>query len=235
MPGRTIAIGDIHGCSRALNALLETIQPASDDLLIVLGDFVDRGPDTKGVIRRLIALKDQCRLVLLMGNHEQMLLEARSASAAGYDDFRVTSWLAYGGRETLESYAIKTPAAIPDEAIDFIESCQDWHETEKHLFVHAAYYPTLPMEQQPPSMLRWESLRDGVPEPHESGKTCVVGHTAQKDGQILDAGHLICIDTYCYGGKWLSAMEVETGKLWQFNPAGKLREDGEQRRKQMDG
>ena len=78
MNSRTIAIGDIHGCSAALDALLKTIRPRPEDRIVTLGDYINRGPDSRGVIERLIELKDRCRLVPLLGNHDQMLLEARS-------------------------------------------------------------------------------------------------------------------------------------------------------------
>ncbi len=59
-----------------------------------------------------------------------------------------------------------------------------------------------------------------IPGPHESGKRAIVGHTSQKSGEILDLDHIVCIDTYCYGGRWLTALEVETGRLWQVDPHG---------------
>ena len=87
MPGRTIAIGDIHGCSTALAALLQAIDPQPDDTIITLGDYVDRGIDSKGVLDQLIALADRCRLVPLLGNHDEMMLHARD----GRGDFQF--WL----------------------------------------------------------------------------------------------------------------------------------------------
>ena len=77
---RTIAIGDIHGCSAALDALLEAIRPRPEDCIVTLGDYINRGPDSRGVIERLIELKDRCRLVPLLGNHEEMLFEALADS-----------------------------------------------------------------------------------------------------------------------------------------------------------
>ena len=67
MNPRTIAIGDIHGCSAALDALLEAIRPRREDCIVTLGDYINRGPDSRGVIERLIKLKDRCRLVPLLG------------------------------------------------------------------------------------------------------------------------------------------------------------------------
>jgi serine/threonine protein phosphatase 1 len=79
------------------------------------------------------------------------------------------------------------------------------------------------MNDQPFELLYWESLRDGIPGPHVSGKTVVAGHSSQKTGEILDVGHLICIDTYCFGGGWLTALDVHTLEAWQTNKHGELR------------
>ena len=85
---RTIAIGDIHGCSTALAKLIELIDLQADDVLVPLGDFVDRGIDRKGVIDQLISLGDRCRLVPILGNHEEMMLGARE----GWSDLRFWIW-----------------------------------------------------------------------------------------------------------------------------------------------
>src|SRR5205085_519802 len=75
-PHRTIAIGDIHGCAQALAILIEAIRPCVQDEIVTLGDYIDGGPDSRGVLNQLLALSGRCRLVPLMGNHEQMLLAA---------------------------------------------------------------------------------------------------------------------------------------------------------------
>ena len=72
-PGRTIAVGDIHGCSVALTAVLQAAAPQPEDTIITLGDHIDRGPDSRGVIERLLALAGRCRLIPLLGNHEMLL------------------------------------------------------------------------------------------------------------------------------------------------------------------
>ncbi|MGL4552234.1 MAG: metallophosphoesterase, partial [Gemmataceae bacterium] len=72
---RTLAIGDIHGYSATLDALLQAVAPAADDRVVTLGDYVDRGPDSRGVIDRLIALHATGRLIPLFGNHDEMMLE----------------------------------------------------------------------------------------------------------------------------------------------------------------
>lgn len=218
MPARTIAIGDVHGCSAALDALLDAIRPRPDDVIVTLGDYIDRGPDSRGVLDRLIDLGRRCRLFPLLGNHDQMLLDVRSGT---YPLF----WLLdIGGTTTLDSYGPgRDVSLIPDDHWKFLEGCLDFHEIDSHIFVHANYYPDLPMSEQPVDMLRWESLRNATPGPHESGKTVIVGHTSQKDGKILDLDHVKCIDTYCYGGGWLTALEVHTDQVWQADRRGQLR------------
>ena len=78
MPQRVIATGDIHGCADALYALLEIVDPTADDLVVTLGDYVDRGPNTREVIDQILDLKKRCRLISLVGNHELMMLDAIS-------------------------------------------------------------------------------------------------------------------------------------------------------------
>src|SRR5688572_16238462 len=76
MAKRTIAIGDIHGCSQALRAIIDAVQPTADDTLVLLGDYVDRGPDSRGVLEYVLELESRYRLAPLMGNHELMLLDS---------------------------------------------------------------------------------------------------------------------------------------------------------------
>ncbi len=218
-PARTIAIGDIHGCLLALDAILRAIDPRHEDIIVTLGDYVDRGPDSRGVLERLIALASQCSLVQILGNHDDVLLQARHSA-----HFR--AFLSMGGLTTLTSYGASSPqdlTMIPEEHIAFLETCVDYFETETHIFLHATYLPHLPMTEQPHLALRWESLRDCIPDPHHSGKTVIVGHTSQKSGEILDLGHIKCIDTRCYGGGWLTALDVHGGQVWQADRAGRLR------------
>jgi serine/threonine protein phosphatase 1 len=147
-----------------------------------------------------------------------MLLDVRSGKYPLY-------WLLdIGGTATLDSYGPgRDLDLIPDDHYAFLEGCLDFHETDTHIFVHANYFRDIPMCEQEVGMLRWESLRDMTPGPHESGKTVIVGHTSQKTGEILDLGHLVCIDTYCHGGGWLTALEVTAGQVWQANRNGDLR------------
>jgi serine/threonine protein phosphatase 1 len=216
MPGRIIAIGDIHGYGTALAALLEAIKPRAEDTLVALGDYVDRGPEVPRVIDAMIALADRCRLVPLLGNHDEMVLELYHGGPA-FDE-----WVNWGGQETLLAYGCAHPREIPARHIEFLEDCVTYHETERHLFVHASYDPELPLEWQAPHWLRWASIRPDPPGPHRSGKIAIVGHTVQRDGRVLDLGHLICIDTGLYCGGWLTALDVATGTVWQADAAGRL-------------
>ena len=92
---RVLAIGDIHGCSRALDHLVSAIGLRKRDQIVALGDYVDRGPDSAGVINRLLDLRKKHRLICLRGNHEQLMLDARQ----GNDRF--IEWLHSGGQQTL--------------------------------------------------------------------------------------------------------------------------------------
>jgi serine/threonine protein phosphatase 1 len=218
LPTRIIAIGDIHGYSQALAALVGAIAPTPEDILVVLGDYIDRGPDSRGVIEMLLDLGRHCRLVPLLGNHEELLLDVRAGRLPIH-------WMTgIGGGATLKSYGDASDLGrIPPEHVRFMEGSLDYFETAAHIFLHANYDPDLPIREQPFSTMRWQSLRDGIPGPHRSGKTVIVGHTVQKDGEILDLGHIKCIDTYCYGGGWLTALDVVTSEVWQASRSGELR------------
>ena len=220
MSARTIAIGDIHGCATALRALIDLIRPQEDDTLIPLGDCVDRGPESRQVIEQLLALRETCRLVPLLGNHEEMMLNFVDGRPQPDD------WLEFGGAATVESYRDPDgkPAPAPPEHIDYIRTWGDCFETDTHFFVHGGYEAERPLAQQHWQTMRWQSLKFGIPGPHESGKIAVVGHTSLKDGEILDLGHLICIDTYCWGGGWLTALDASTGQTWQVDREGRLRQ-----------
>lgn len=216
-PPRTIAIGDIHGCAKALDALLDVMEPTADDLLITLGDYVDRGPDSCSVVDRLIELEQQCRLIPLIGNHEIIMLQTLATGASSDWDF----WMHCGGEETIASYG-GDRAGIPQGHLRWLEACRHFYETPAHLFVHANYNPDLPLADAPESLLLWQHVTEN-PAPHCSGKTVIVGHTPQMTGEILDLKHVICLDTFCYGNGWLSALEVNSGDVWQADKLGNLR------------
>jgi serine/threonine protein phosphatase 1 len=214
---RIIAIGDIHGCAMALQTLLKAISPTKHDLLIPLGDMIDYGPDTCGVLQQLHVLRDQTQLLLLTGNHEEMLW-------AVLDQQReLDHWTRHGGIQTLQAYGIEHPKDLPAEDLALLRTARPFHETASHLFVHAGYYPNQSLCQTPSSVLWWEFLEPQRAYPHCSGKTVIVGHTPQTNGDVLDLGFLVCIDTDCSRGNWLTALDVTSGMIWQANQRGQLR------------
>ena len=178
MSDRIIAIGDIHGYRTALRALLDAIAPQPGDTIVTLGDYVDRGPDSRGVIDELIALSAQCRLVPLLGNHDEMLLDVCTFKPELMD-----KWLAFGGDATIASYGGQLPEGMPPAHLCFLRDCGNFFESAGHFFVHGNYWPHLPLASQPPEMLRWESLKTRLPGPHCSGKKAVIGHSAQTQRQ----------------------------------------------------
>jgi serine/threonine protein phosphatase 1 len=216
---RLLALGDSHGCTIAFDKLMQMVRLQPDDHLVSLGDYVDRGPDSKGMIDRLLAIHGRGQLVALRGNHDQMMLEA----CKGYLEKR--EWELCGGTTTLASYdgnAGNWIENIPKEHWSFIEEvCIDWYETDSHFFVHANVDPALPLSDQPLYMLHWEKLLES--KPHVSGKIMICGHTPQKDGKPLNLGHAICIDTWVYGAGWLTCLDVESGRYWQANQQGEGR------------
>jgi serine/threonine protein phosphatase 1 len=216
---RTIAIGDIHGCLAALETLLTAIQPQPDDTIITLGDYIDRGPDCRGTIERLLALARQCRLIPLLGNHEEMMLKVYD----GHSDLYI-GWLMFGGSATLESYGTTKLEEIPPAHIEFLRNCQLIHESPRHFFVHGSYIADQPFSDQPREALLWDSIKSRHPGPHVSGKLAIVGHASQRSGEILDLGYLKCIDTWCYGDGWLTAFDVDSGRAWQADKRGRMRQ-----------
>jgi serine/threonine protein phosphatase 1 len=203
----------------ALRTLVEAIAPRPEDTLVVLGDFVDCGPDSKGGVEQLIALSNRCRLICLLGNHEEMLLNALESKS----EFRY--WFNLGGKQTLRSYSPYSTdlEVIPADHIRFIRDCRDYFETETHIFVHANCDPELPMNRISGTKLRWEPLDLNRLRPHCSGKAVVVGHTPQANGEALDLGFLIGIDTDCCRGGWLTAWQVRTTHLLQSTERGVIR------------
>ena len=215
MSGRTLAIGDIHGCDVALEKLLRALSIAPDDTVIVLGDAVDRGPGSKQVVERLLQLARECRLTFILGNHEEMLLDALTEAAP------IEGWLRYGGTATLSSYG-GDPGNIPPAHLDFFRSAVNFLETERDVFLHANLEPGIPLDRQQVEWLRWTHL-SGFEIPHPSGKRIVCGHTPQKSGYPLVMPGWICIDTFACGTGWLTCLDVATNDFCQANQLGNLR------------
>lgn len=211
-----LAISDIHGCITALETMLDLVKPDRDDLIITLGDYVDRGPDSKAVIDRLLKLKRTHDYIHLMGNHEIQMIRALHAP---HHMSRFLSPMC-GGQGTLDSYG-GTFEDIPEEHWDFINSAVLYHETDSHIFVHAGVEPDLPMEQQDAETLYYKRFYEA--EPHCSGKPYICGHTIQED-LPSSFGYAICLDTCAYGGGWLTALDVESGTCWQTDENGRTRQ-----------
>lgn len=220
---RVLAIGDIHGCLTHLDDLLAWVRPEPDDVLVTLGDYVDRGPDTRGVLNRLIELKKTRPLICLRGNHEIMMLEAWRGGRS-----EQKMWLGVGGVQALGSYGSapgKSGALsdVPPEHWTFLQTeLVDYHESELFIFVHAGLTYSDNMDEQPHNALFWEFLGDQMM--HYSGKTVICGHTSQKGGVPKVVPGAVCIDTYAHGGGWLTCLDAISGRYWQVDALGRKRE-----------
>lgn len=219
---RVYAVGDIHGCLHQLNRLLDAIdQDLTGDQveshLVFLGDLVDRGPDSAGVINRILERSlPTDRWDCVMGNHEEVMLGCFDGRIELYD-----SWLRYGGVQTLESYGL-SPAelfgaaldlaapmrkAIPPEHIRFLMSLKDYVMVGDYLFVHAGIRPNVPLERQSSRDLRW--IRDGFLEDRTDHAMMVVhGHTIVPEVDFR--ANRIAVDTGCYVSGNLSALVLES-------------------------
>ena len=213
-PRRTFAIGDIHGCYVALRTLLDELRCDSDDLIVFLGDLVDRGPDSYRVVETVRELVQSGRAICMLGNHEQMALDAQESAE------NLRFWLQVGGAQTLESYKTQTGllAVDPAHLAFFREDCLPFFEDEEYLYAHACIDPAVPMPEQSQHDLQWTKWFDQGP--HFSGKTIVLGHTTRRDGRPLDVAHTVCIDTFCFGGGWLTGFETTSGTFHQANEKG---------------
>ena len=219
---RLIAIGDVHGCVHALDALLKAIAPSSSDRLVFLGDLIDQGRDSAAVLDRLIELRQRCQVVLIKGNHEEMLYSARESEKS------LRYWEECGGVYTLNSYKFGAGLdVIPPEHWRLLSTSLPYYETDSFILTHANYDPNRPMNLQESYQLRWALFEPDEMQPHKSGKTVVVGHTEQRDCEILDLDFAICIDTACWRHGWLTALELNSRTLWQASRWGLLRDDDE--------
>jgi serine/threonine protein phosphatase 1 len=221
-PGRLIAIADVHGCAHALDSVLDEIQPTADDRIVFLGDVIDQGKESREVLDRILELRERTHVTFIRGNHEEMILAARENEKA------LRYWENCGGAATLNSYRFGGKLdEIPAEHWALIESSQDFLETDRFIFTHANYQFDEPMADLPAYQLRWMLFDPAKERPHVSGKTVVVGHTEQKNGEILDLGFAICIDTGCWKYGWLTAIDMPSREVWQASRWGVLREADE--------
>lgn len=189
-----IAIGDVHGCALTLDALLDRLRPGQDDHLVFIGDYIDRGPDSKGVIDRLIELSTRVHCTFLRGNHEALFLSY-------LDEGEFDIWSYNGGTATLDSYAVPGQGfVIPESHIRFIRATVPFFETESFVFVHAGLKPDRSVAENlahgNEMVFLWE--RDHLKVPEEAlpwEKTVVCGHTPVSNP--INGSRLINIDTGC--------------------------------------
>lgn len=211
------AIGDIHGCAEELDELLKAIPLQCGDTLVFIGDYLDRGPSSKAVLSRLIALKhdEPCDTVFLKGNHEDMFL-AYMGLSGNYGDM----FLVNGGAATLASYGLAPqtePALIgeliPRDHLDFLLNLRLSFETGHWFFVHAGIHPLWPLEQQKEEDLLW-IRNEFIYNIHRVPRTVVFGHTPQRD-ILLDLPYKIGIDTGVVYGNTLSCLDLKRQLLYQ--------------------
>ena len=209
-------ISDIHGCYDEFCYLLTKLNLKKYDTLILMGDYVDRGPKSKQVIDKIIELQSVCNVIALKGNHEDMMYEA----LVNNSDRDVKMWMTNGGYQTLLSYGdIETVLAdireLPEilkKHLNFIKTLELYYETDTHIFVHASPGLNTPIDEQPEEHLIWRRPQSGDEEfgyNHSSGKTIVSGHTAQSTGvpRFLSDKNIL-IDTGCFFTGVLTAFDV---------------------------
>lgn len=229
---RVYAVGDIHGRADLFAALIEAIDAddaargAAHTTVILLGDLIDRGPDSAGVIKAARDWSAQRLVRVLLGNHEEMLLSALEDPDVLEDGGVLRNFLRYGGRETVLSY-LPDPAVyhqaelaevlalihaeLPVADLDFIRRSEDMIEVGDYLFVHAGIRPGVPLEQQRRADLRW------IREPFLShsgshGLVVVHGHTIFE--QVFVGHNRIGIDTGAYRTGRLTALGLQGTARW---------------------
>lgn len=225
---RRFAVADIHGCSRTLRKMVEEVlQPGPDDILYLLGDYIDRGPDSKGVLDYLIELfMGDYDIRPLRGNHEQLLLDAIE------DPEAFTVWKGNGGYGTLQEFDVDHPRELPRRYIDFLNSMSLMHLLDDYVLVHAGldFRKADPIAETLPHDLLW--ARDYRVDPARlGGRTLVTGHSRTPLFAIresLQTCH-ITLDNGCFskgemGEGALVALDLDARELIvveNCEPAGK--------------
>ena len=210
----TYVFGDIHGCLKSFNSLLDHIQPGKSDTVVTLGDYIDRGPASKGVIDRLLTLRNETNLVALRGNHELMMEDARQGPPSS------SFWLLNGGIETLESYNTRSLENVPEEHWEFLRELKSHYIVDNFLMVHATPPHDGALEDYDHDDLYWSRFRE--PMPRKDGLFLICGHTPQEDRTPHLYNGNICIDTGCVHEEYLTALTLETGDYIQADEEGKI-------------
>lgn len=190
-----IAIGDVHGCAASLQALIDKLDAGelANRRIVFVGDYIDRGPDSKGVVDFLLRFREDHDCVFLRGNHEQMMLE-------GIETGNFANWMLNGGGATLDSYGDgRGVEAIPGEHMDFFEATRFYYDTPEYFFVHAGLSPVMSIrdaleDEERYGEFLWERSHLAAPETAWE-KTVVFGHTPRP--QPLRRPGMIGIDTGC--------------------------------------
>ena len=214
---RSYVIGDIHGCLDELGYLIEGLPLETCDRLIFLGDYIDRGPDSNGVISFLLELENAgYELIFLKGNHEDMFLSYLGLGGQHGDMF-----LYNGGRATLASYGYSSPIPLPDEALSVIPSghlkfyarLATFYVMEPFLCVHAGIHPLKSLKDQTESELFW--IRNQfIYSSHTLPYTILFGHTPQND-VLYDLPFKVGLDTGLVYGNKLTCLETTEKVLYQ--------------------
>jgi serine/threonine protein phosphatase 1 len=204
---RTFAIGDIHGCLGKLEDLLARINPAREDVLVFLGDYVDRGFEPRQVVDRLTALASEVTCVFLRGNHEQMFinfLEYGADKSMFFENGGMRTVMSYLGADAFVSHS-QVARAIPASHREFYAAMKWMHEDEGYVYVHAGLRPGVPLEKQSREDLLW--IRDEfIFSPTGIGKKVIFGHTPFARPLVKD--DKIGIDTGAVYGGALTAIEL---------------------------
>ncbi|MCS6979679.1 MAG: metallophosphoesterase [Flavobacteriales bacterium] len=211
MSGREIAIGDVHGCLKSLKALIENqIRPTAQDTLIFVGDLIDRGPDSKGVLDYVMHLQAHvCRTIALMGNHEEVMVSAwenqRTLPRKGL--FRkpknplMDQWLQLGGKETLKSFGTDNLLHVPDMYLDWLKKMDHYYSSQAFLVVHAGFNFSLDNIYEDIHAMHW--VRDFEFDPVKTGGRRVIhGHvpvSLEFIEQVFNNPKFgfVCIDNGC--------------------------------------
>jgi len=218
-PGRLFAIGDVHGCADELKRLLDALPLGADDTIVFVGDYIDRGPDSRAVLDLVLEVRARpdVMTICLKGNHEDMCLDYLGRGGHWGD-----AWSMNGGGATLRSYGIdqrlagaEVAAHLPRGHLTLLDGLDHSFTADGHLFVHAGIRPDRSLEQQQDEDLLW--IRDEfIAAPHALPYTVVFGHTPQRL-VLADLPYKIGIDTGCvYGGR-LSALEMQERVLYQVS------------------
>jgi serine/threonine protein phosphatase 1 len=212
-------IGDIHGCYDELAALVDDLPLEASDRIVFLGDYVDRGPDSKRVISYLLGLTQQItnELVFLKGNHEDMFL-AYLGLPGQYGDM----FLHNGGAATLASYEISATikdgsqvlSKLPAGHVEFLRNLRSYYVAEPFLCVHAGVHPLKSLENQSETDSLW-IRQEFIANPHRLPYTVIFGHTPHRE-ILFDLPYKIGIDTGLVYGNKLSCIELEEKILLQI-------------------